>query len=60
MGHVIAGNGRDDLPVTRLAANVARRASGGPLGELLPGVDHEVVLSTAQALLAEGVLIPAD
>ncbi|MCY3813370.1 MAG: FAD-dependent oxidoreductase [Gammaproteobacteria bacterium] len=60
MGHVIAGNGRDDLPVSSLAADVARCASGGPLGELLPGVDHEALLSTAQALIAEGVLVRAD
>ena len=60
MGHVIAGNGRDDLPVSRIAADVARCTCGGPLGELLPGVDREALLSTAQALIADGVLVPAD
>ena len=60
MGHVISGNGRDDLPVSRLAAAVARCASGGPVGELVPGVADEALLSAAQALVAEGVLVPAD
>ncbi|MCY4012940.1 MAG: FAD-dependent oxidoreductase [Gammaproteobacteria bacterium] len=60
MGHVIAGNGRDDLPVSRLAADVARAASGGALGEILPGVDGDALLSAAQALAAQGVLVPVD
>lgn len=60
MGHVVTGNGRDDLPVSKLAADVARCACGGPLGELLPDVDRDALLSAAQALVAQGVLVPAD
>jgi len=46
--------------VSRLAADVARCDSGVPLGELLPGVDDDALLSAAHALVAEGVLVPAD
>ena len=66
MGHVIASEARDDLPVSRLAADLARHAAGGRLRDIAAriGVDGddagETFLSTAQLLLAEGVLVATD
>ena len=63
MGHVIAGNGRDDLPVSALVANLAKQATGRSLGEIAdritgtdPGSTREAVLSAAALLIAEEVL----
>ena len=67
MGKVIAGKARDDLPVSELAAQLTRHAAEGSLGDIaerLGGIDGddrvEAFLSTAQLLLAEGVLLATD
>ncbi|MYB36218.1 MAG: tryptophan 7-halogenase [Gammaproteobacteria bacterium] len=62
MGHVIVGNGRDELPIGALAAELARTASGDSLEDIASRLTNpdakspEHVLSAAALLIAEDVL----
>ena len=62
MGQVIAGNGRDDLPVSALVANLAKHATGRRLDEIADriaggdGSSSEAVAAAAALPIAEQVL----